>query len=313
MKLIELFSGVGTQRKAFENIYDNEIETIGISEIDQRAIKAYNVLHGETHNFGDITKIQQLPQADIWTYSFPCTDLSIAGKKKGFEGEHSSLLFQVKRLLENSPKPKILIMENVANLVSKTFIDDFNKWLDYLSSLGYTTTWKKIKAYEYGSISIRNRVFAVSILGKEKYIFPQITGTKMVVKDILEPPIEELKIDNLLLYKNNEEKNFKNSIKIADYNNGGQGNRIYSINGQGVALTATGGGKAGSSGGLYAREDGIYKLSSIEMIKIMGWNREDAIKLNNSLTRNEIGFLMGNAIDLKVMEKITEGLRGFIK
>ncbi len=61
MKLIELFSGVGTQRKAFENIYGNEIETIGISEIDQRAIKAYNVLHGETHNFGDITKIQQLP------------------------------------------------------------------------------------------------------------------------------------------------------------------------------------------------------------------------------------------------------------
>ena len=51
----------------------------------------------------------------------------------------------------------------------------------------------------------------------------------------------------------------------------------------------------------------------IEMIKLMGWNREDAIKLNNSLTRNEIGFLMGNAIDLKVMEKITEGLRGFIK
>ena len=172
MKLIELFSGIGTQRKAFENIYGNEIETIGISEIDQRAIKAYNVLHGETHNFGDITKIQQLPQADIWTYSFPCTDLSIAGKKKGFEGEHSSLLFQVKRLLENSPKPKILIMENVANLVSKTFIDDFNKWLDYLSSFGYTTTWKKIKAYEYGSVSIRNRVFAVSILGKEKYIFP---------------------------------------------------------------------------------------------------------------------------------------------
>lgn len=311
MKLIELFSGVGTQRKAFENIFKNKIETLGISEIDKRAIKAYSILHGETFNFGDITEIQTLPQADIWTYSFPCTDLSIAGKKEGFKGKHSSLLFQVQRLLEVSPKPKILIMENVANLVSKNFIEDFNKWLDYLSSIGYSTTWRKIKAYEYGGVSIRNRVFAVSILGNKKYVFPEKLGTKQTIKDILEPPEKSLKIDNLLLYKE-EVQNFKNSIKIMDYNNGGQGNRIYSINGLGVALTATGGGKAGSGGGLYAREDGIYKLSSIEMIKLMGWDRQDALKLDKELTRNEIGFLMGNAIDLKVMERIVYGLKNYI-
>ena len=53
--------------------------------------------------------------------------------------------------------------------------------------------------------------------------------------------------------------------KWDDYKNGGQGNRIYSIFGQGVTLTASGGGKAGSSGGLYLRNNSIYKLTPIEI------------------------------------------------
>lgn len=112
---------------------DPNIRSIGISEIDERPLKAYKALNGEYHNFGDITKIDTLPYADIWTYSFPCTDLSIAGKQEGFQGKNSSLIYEVYRLLLSSPKPKILLMENVANICNNTFMPKFQEWINSLA------------------------------------------------------------------------------------------------------------------------------------------------------------------------------------
>ena len=96
-------------------------------------MKAYKVLNGEYNNFGDITKIDTLPYADIWTYSFPCTDLSIAGKQEGFQGKNSSLIYEVYRLLLSSPNPKILLMENVANICNNAFMPKFQEWINSLA------------------------------------------------------------------------------------------------------------------------------------------------------------------------------------
>lgn len=290
MKLIELFAGVGTQRKAMP-----WAEVIGISEIDERPLKIYKHLFGEVNNFGDITKIESLPKADIWTYSFPCTDLSIAGNKAGLQGEKSSLIYEVYRLLLSSEKPKILIMENVSNLVSINFIKGFEEWIALLGSLGYTTTWQKMKANEYGGHTIRNRVFAVSVLDDKAFVFPKKIKSNKTVEDILEPAIEAYRVDAGFEY--NGKADYSKAVKIKDYNNGGQGNRIYATNAPGITLTATGGGKGGSSG-LYLRKEGIYKLSGLEMAKIMGWPREDALKMCEVATDREMGFVMGNGIDL---------------
>ena len=305
MKIIELFAGIGTQRKAFETIYNN-CETIAISEIDPRPLKIYQHLFADCPNLGDITKIQSLPYADVWTYSFPCTDLSIAGNKVGLNGKQSSLIYEVLRLLHNSPKPQVLIMENVANLVSNKFIAGFNEWITLLAQEGYHTFWLKMKACDYGGMSIRNRVFAISILGTNSFVFPKKEILQSTVKDILLPPLPECFVDN---YEYIDcPFNYKNSIKICDYNNGGQGNRIYSINGKAITLTATGGGKGGSSG-LYLRKEGLYKLSGIEMARIMGWNLEDAIKMSEVASMRELGFCLGNAIDLIVFTKIVQALK----
>lgn len=301
LQMIELFSGIGTQRKAFSKYFD--LEVIGISEIDKKPLKIYQKLFNETNNFGDITKIESLPYADIWTYSFPCQDLSIAGNQKGLSGEKSSLLYEVLRILKNSPKPKILLMENVANLVSAKFIGGFEEWIELLKQEGYTTTWKKMKGCDYGGGTIRNRVFAISILGEEKFVFPPITGTNKTVEDYLEPADENFYVDKPV--QDNNPKNFKNSVKICDYNNGGQGNRIYSINGQGITLTATGGGKGGTSG-LYARKEGVYKLTPIEMAKMMGWSKEDALLMKEVASNKEISFCLGNAIEMKVLEALAQ-------
>lgn len=301
MTIIELFAGVGTQFSALKEVAPEAI-SLGVSEIDNRPLKAYEALLGKPHNFGDITKIDSLPYADIWTYSFPCTDLSIAGKKEGFKGQHSSLIYEVYRLLLTSQKPKILIMENVANLCNTTFMPQFQEWIDTLTELGYVSSWKKIKAHQYGGGTIRERVFMVSVLcPANAFVFPKEHKITTVLKDFLEPAENSYYIDDYQGPNDIIAPYYQGAKKLMDYNNGGQGNRIYSTNAQGVTLTATGGGKAGSSGGLYVRDNKIYKLSPIEMCKVMGWSKEDAEKICSVLTPREVGFCMGNAIDKNVL------------
>lgn len=142
MKVIELFAGIGSQTQALKNI-GIEHEVIGIAEIDKYAVKSYEAIHGEVNNLGDICKIERLPECDLLTYSFPCQDLSVAGKGAGIkEGTRSGLLLEVERLLEVSDKPKYLLMENVKNLVGKKNKPDFDRWCEKLESMGYTNYWK---------------------------------------------------------------------------------------------------------------------------------------------------------------------------
>ncbi len=166
--VIELFAGVGAQRQALKETGINH-EVVAISEVDKYALKAYELLHGDAPNLGDIRKIVKLPTADMWTYSFPCTDISLAGRLGGFEkgsNTNSSLLWEVQRLLIESSKagelPKYLILENVKNLVSKKFMPLFQVWIDFLSSLGYKNYWKVLNAKDYGIPQNRERVFIVS-------------------------------------------------------------------------------------------------------------------------------------------------------
>lgn len=193
MKVIELFAGVGSQTQALKNI-GVEHEIIGISEIDKFAIKTYEQLHGETHNFGCISKIESLPKVDLWTYSFPCTDISTAGKNAGIKkGTRSGLLLEVERLLATSEKPKYLLMENVKNLVSKKHKPDFDIWCKKLEELGYENHWEVMNAKDYGVPQNRERVFMVSIFKEHgfEYKFPEKVKLETRLKDVLEEQVEE--------------------------------------------------------------------------------------------------------------------------
>ena len=98
----ELFSGIGSQSAALERL-GVDFKVIGIAEIDKYAIKSYEAIHGKIRNYGDISKIEKLDYADFWTYSFPCQDISVAGKQAGInENTRSGLLYEVERLLYKS-------------------------------------------------------------------------------------------------------------------------------------------------------------------------------------------------------------------
>lgn len=198
LKVIELFAGIGAQRKALEKA-GIEHEVIAISEIDKYALTAYNAIHGETLNLGDITKIEKMPKADLWTYSFPCTDISLAGQMNGFEknsGTHSSLLWEVQRLLslsnEDGTLPKYLLMENVKNLVSKKFKVLFDEWCKYLEDLGYKNFYKVLNAKNYGIPQNRERVFMISIRDCNKlYQFPFEINLDTKLGDYLEHEVDD--------------------------------------------------------------------------------------------------------------------------
>ena len=196
LRLIELFAGIGSQTQALKNIGVPH-KVVAISEIDKYAITSYMAIHGETNNLGDICKIEQLPDADMWTYSFPCQDISVAGKGAGIkEGTRSGLLFEVERLLNvadaTGTLPKYLLLENVKNLVGKKFRADFDAWLAFLGKLGYTNYWKVLNAKDYGIPQHRERVFCVSIRGEHKpFVFPEPKVLELRLRDMIDAHVEE--------------------------------------------------------------------------------------------------------------------------
>lgn len=131
----------------------------------------------------------------ILTYSFPCQDLSLAGKRKGMAkggGTRSGLLWEVERLLnETEHLPQILLMENVPQVMSAENIDDFHGWRGFLESKGYKSYAEVLNAKDYGVAQNRERAFMVSVLGDYNYKFPQPIYLQKTMKDYLEPEVDE--------------------------------------------------------------------------------------------------------------------------
>ena len=201
MKVLSLFSGIGAFEKALERL-GIDYELVNFCEIDKYAVKSYCAIHGvnESLNLGDITKVDtnNLPKdIDLITYGFPCQDISLAGKQKGFEhdGERtrSGLFFEALRIIEDT-KPRVAIAENVKNLVSKKFAKEFEIVLSSLEKAGYNNYWQVLNAKDYGIPQNRERVFIVSIrkdIDDRKFEFPEKQELKLRLKDMLEDNVDE--------------------------------------------------------------------------------------------------------------------------
>lgn len=227
--------------KRLKEDYNLDYEVVGISEVDEYAIKSYDAIHindntefeasekemveyleklniplmknGErkvlkkkalkdfynankrAKNYGDISKIntKDLPEIDLFTYSFPCQSISVAGKQRGLtkdSGTTSSLAWESLRIIKDV-KPKMLLMENVKNLVSKKFIKDFELIIKELENMGYKNYWKVLNARDFGASQNRERVFMVSFLDDKKFDFPEGIELKKSLKDILDLNVDE--------------------------------------------------------------------------------------------------------------------------
>lgn len=123
-----------------------------------------------------------------------CQDFSIAGKQKGGtegSGTRSSLLYETIRIVEEC-KPKVVIWENVPNLVSSKFRHVFMDYVRKMIALGYRSYYKVLNAKDYGIPQNRERVFTVSILGEHKpYVFPEKEPLYLRLIDLLEKNVDE--------------------------------------------------------------------------------------------------------------------------
>lgn len=202
VKLLSLFSGIGAPEKALTNL-GIDYDLVGYSEIDKYASKAYSLIHNipEAKNLGDITKIDtdNLPEdIDLITYGYPCQDISVAGKQRGFIDENgkrtrSGLFFEALRIIQRT-QPKVAIAENVKALIGKKFATEFKIVLDSLNEAGYNNYWKVLNAKDFGVPQNRERVFIVSIrkdLDNGEFIFTEKQELNLRLKDILEKNVDE--------------------------------------------------------------------------------------------------------------------------
>lgn len=197
IRVIELFAGIGSQAEALKEL-GLDYDVVAICEIDKHAVNGYQAIHGPVENLGDITKVEHLPECDLVTYSFPCQDLSAAGKRRGMDegsGTRSSLLWEVGRLLtdmkERECLPEILLMENVDAILNQQNYPHFVRWITTLSEMGYTSSYEIMNAKDYGTPQSRRRCFMVSTLTKGEFIFPAPCPDGRVLRDILESNVPE--------------------------------------------------------------------------------------------------------------------------
>lgn len=215
----------------------NYNEPLTTDQLNKKSIEwvksAYNNCVA-THNLVNIMEVKgsdlgELPktQTSILTYSFPCQDLSLAGKRQGMEtsqkdgGTRSGLLWEIERILrererESSTLPTILLMENVPEVVGSGNIEHFKKWEQQLRNFGYSNFVEILNGKDYGIPQNRRRCFMISILGDYSYDFPCKVKLKYRLKDLLEKDVDEkYYLDDKTIERISNWKSYENPLENA--------------------------------------------------------------------------------------------------
>lgn len=200
IRIFTAFSGYDSQCLAMDRLRSShsvDYELVGWSEIDPFAIKAHDAIFPQwaDRNYGDISQINwtEVPDFDLFTYSFPCTDISSAGRQQGLSegsGTRSSLLWECRKAIEMK-RPKYLLLENVKALTSQKFMPFLQKWLKELGAYGYESYAKVLNAKDYGVPQNRERIFVFSILGGGGFTFPEPFPLRKTMNDVLEDEVDE--------------------------------------------------------------------------------------------------------------------------
>lgn len=184
---IDLFSGIGGFRLALEAAGG---ECIGFSEIFKDAISAYcaNFEESESANFGDITKIKELPAHDFMTAGVPCQSWSIAGKNLGFDDDRGQLWNDTLYLL-NKVRPKVFLFENVKGLADPRNAEALRYILERIRLAGYHAQHFILNSYDYGVPQTRVRIYIIGFKDEkffQRFHLPQPVAHKTRLSDVID-------------------------------------------------------------------------------------------------------------------------------
>lgn len=200
-KVASLFAGIGGICLGFKQA---GFEIVWANDNDAEACKTYRYNFGGDYLVeGNILNIspKTVPDFDVLTAGFPCQPFSIAGKQEGFKDRRGNLFFEVARFVDEK-RPKIVFLENVANLVShdsgRTFLVIYNSLVQF----GYTIYYKVMAANLYGNLpQIRKRIFIIAIrddIAEVPYHHPEQIELTLKSDDIIR---REVKQDDMYYYK----------------------------------------------------------------------------------------------------------------
>lgn len=180
LEVLELFGGIGAPRKALQNIGVKANYTY--VENNPMKVNAYNAIYDENHEPMSVTDYRTTKFYHILAHGSPCQTFSKEGSKTGGDegsGTKSSLMWETVRIIKEC-KPKIVLWENVENVLSKVHRHNFDKYVDTLGSLGYSTSFKVCAGDEHGGVpQRRKRIIVVSVLNETTIDFDTINWPKM--------------------------------------------------------------------------------------------------------------------------------------
>jgi len=301
---IDLFAGIGGFRIALEN---HNLNCVFSSENDHETSRMYYKNFGEKPQ-GDITTINEkaIPAHDILCAGFPCQSFSISGSRHGFNDNRGQLFYEIVRIT-NYHKPKLLLLENVSNILRIQIGYVFRTIRNEIESMGYTVYCSLLNASNYGIPQARTRVYFTCLKKGIGLSFKQPTPTydQIFLRDVLDKHFEKKLIINrkdIHFFSVDDPEPSILPIKIGYIGKGRQGERIYHPNGHAITMSANGGGM-GSNTGLYLIDNHVRKLSITESKRLMGFSESFYVSPGRRGYKQ-----LGNAVIPKMVSLIYNGV-----
>ncbi|MDU2670384.1 MAG: DNA cytosine methyltransferase [Clostridium sp.] len=303
IQILELFGGIGSPRKALINL-GVPVKAIDYVEIDEKAVKSYNAIFNKDLEYKTQSVVGYNLKPDILIHGSPCQDFSIAGRQAGAdEGTEtrSSLMWETINIIKQMGvwRPRIVIWENVKNVLSKHMIHNFNRYLSEMEKLGYTNSFETLNSLDFGLPQRRERVFTISMLDGTKFDFDKLERKPLRdIKEYLEDTDEEKYIVSQ-----------PSMIKKINSNNGSFGGRVPVI--KDYCMTITTKQMRCPNSGVIDLGDGKYRyLTERECWRLQGYDDEDfeaALKVHPGKEGKLNGALYkqaGNSIPVTIFESI---------
>lgn len=322
MRFGGLFTGIGAHHSAIERLGAGTV--VYQSDVNESAVKAYNLIHGETRNIGDVTKISDLSgdlQTDVLFWSPPCQDISqVNPKRKGNSPAsctRSSLAFEIPRILENTEereRPTYLIMEEVPYMISKSYVGNFKLLVNKLSKLGYNSRWAVLNSADYGIAQSRLRLFMISSLNRIPPEFPQPRPIDSCLRDYCDK--NELVPARYYL----SEKRVRGALASTEKQRL-KGNlfTFAPTVGDGIAHTiTTRNGHRKTDNYLICDKapvgySNIRKLTPLECFRLFGYTDMEFYRISDSFSDNKLYELAGNSVVVNVYTELLKTILSDIK
>lgn len=303
IQILELFGGIGSPRKALINL-GVPVKAIDYVEIDEKAVRSYNSIFSKDLEYKTQSVVGYNLKPDILIHGSPCQDFSIAGRQAGAdEGSEtrSSLMWETINIIKQMGewKPRVVIWENVKNVLSKHMIHNFNRYLSEMEKLGYTNSYQTLNSLDFGLPQHRERVFTISMLDGTKFDFDKLERKPLRnIKEYLEDTTEDKYIVSQ-----------PSMIKKINSTDGSFGGRVQVI--KDYCMTITTKQMRCPNSGVIDLGDGRYRyLTERECWRLQGYDDEDfeaALKAHPGREGKLNGALYkqaGNSIPVTIFESI---------